>query len=144
MNYRRLQKSVTDQGAVSVSMTRVYSIPFVCMCAHVCMWVYFFVGGWGGGWEELQNIMQSTDMNNSSVYKFQSQSSQLKKLFAAHFSSCCTSLYVTLSNFQNCYKILWKLLLWPPQKIYIWRNEPPHHAFISYPIYKKWVKIILR
>jgi len=114
-------------------------------CAHmcVCMWVYFFfVGGWGM-WKERQNILQSTDMNNNSVYKFQSPSSQFKTLFPAHFASSCTSLYVILSNFRNCYKILWKLITVVGGGD-IWRNEPLHHAFISYTIYKKWVKIILR
>lgn len=95
VNYRRLHKSVQQTIWLHV-----------CACVHVSV---FFCGGWGM-WKELQNILQSTDMNNNSVYKFQSPSSQFKTLFPAQFSSSFTSLYVILSNFQNCYKILWKLI----------------------------------
>jgi hypothetical protein len=53
----------------------------VCVCVYVSVF-FLFVGG------------------------FHSPSSQFKKLFPAQFASSCTSLYVILSNFQNCYKIL--------------------------------------
>lgn len=86
-----------------------------CARMHVCVCECIFLWGWGV-WKELQNIMQSTDMNNKSVYKFQSLSSEFKKLFAAHFLPLAAHYMWQYLIFKTATKFCENSLLWTPTK----------------------------